>query len=210
MAEKNSSGDGRARIWAAIVYPDSAPENWREILDEEHIEWAESPLHDMDVNPGTGELKKPHWHLVLAFDGKKSYEQVYELLKPLNGPIPKRCQALKGAVRYFAHLDNPEKAQYPPSAIVGHGGFDVTSALAPNSAQRYEIINDMMTWVKENRVCEMQDLMDEARENHREDWWPLICDSASFVMSTYIKSIRHRAEKKNTGCAPHEVRAGRD
>ena len=205
MTESNSR-DNRARIWVAIVYPESAPQNWRDILDDEHVEWAESPLHDSDVNPGTGEVKKPHWHIVIAFDGKKSYEQVCELLKPLNGPIPKRCHALKGAVRYFAHLDNPEKHQYPTSAIIGHGGFDVQASLAPSASQRYEMIKEMQDWVKANGVLEMEILMDEARENHYEDWWPLLCDSAAYVMSMYVRSKRHRAE--TTAAAQTKCRRG--
>lgn len=192
MAKDKASGDDRVRIWAAIVYPDSAPENWRELLDQEHIEWAESPLHDMDVNPGTGELKKPHWHIVLAFEGKKSFDQVSKLLEPLNGPIPKRCHALKGAVRYFAHLDNPEKHQYSPNDIVGHGGFDVKSALTPTSAKRYELIKEMQAWVRENGITEIQDLLDEASANRFDDWFPLLCDSCAYVMGAYIKSQRHR------------------
>ena len=98
MAEKKTRGHDRTRVWSAIVYPESAPANWREILDDEHFEWAESPLHEFDVNP-TGEVKKAHWHIVLCFEGPKSFEQVQQLLEPLNCPYPQRCHALKGAVR---------------------------------------------------------------------------------------------------------------
>ena len=87
MADKNSSSDGRTRTWVAVVYPDSAPDNWRELLDENHIEWAESPLHDRDVNPGTGEVKKAHWHIAL----KKSEKRT----NPLNGR--RRCTAFRGS-----------------------------------------------------------------------------------------------------------------
>lgn len=193
MAEK-TRGHDRTRVWTAVLYPESAPADWREYLDELHIEWAESPLHEFDTNP-TGEVKKAHWHIVLAFDGPKSYEQVCEILAPLNGPIPQKCHSLKGAVRYFAHLDNPEKYQYPASQIVGHGGFDVRSALAPTSVQRYELIKEMQDWVHDNGITEMQDLMDEARANRFDDWFPLLCDSCAYVMGAYIKSQRHRQQE---------------
>lgn len=195
MSAEKSRGHDRTRIWAAVVYPDSAPENWRDILDDYHIEWAESPLHEFDTNP-TGEVKKAHWHIVLAFDGPKSFEQVSELLSPINCPIPQRCHSLKGAVRYFAHLDNPEKHQYSVSEIRAHGGFDVTAALAPSSSERYEIISEMIEFVKAAGVTEFQDLMDYAVEQHRDSWFPLLCDSCSFVMQQYIKSQRHRQESK--------------
>lgn len=196
MSAEKTRGHDRTRVWAAVIYPESAPVDWREQLDAYHIEWAESPLHDRDVDPLTGEQKKPHWHIVLAFEGPKSYEQVCEVLKPINCPIPQRCHALKGAVRYFAHLDNPEKFQYSTSGIVGHGGFDVQAALAPTSAKRYELIKEMQDWVKENGITEIQDLMDEARQNRFDDWFPLLCDSSSYVMGAYIKSQRHRFESR--------------
>jgi len=201
MAEKKSRGHDRTRVWTAVVYPESAPSDWRDLLDQHHIEWAESPLHDKDVNEATGEVKKPHWHIVLAFDGPKSDEQIAEILQPLNCPIAQKCHSLKGCVRYFAHLDNPDKFQYDPADIVPHGGFDVAAALAPNSAKRYSLIAEMMTYCRENGVTEFQDICDYALENRLEDWFPLLCDSCAMVMSNYIKSQRHRAEAAPRGKA---------
>ena len=115
----------RARGFVFVIYPESAPSNWRDILDSYHISWAESPLHCFDVDPGTGELKKPHIHICLFFKGVKTYEQVKELTDSLNGTIPINFNSIRGMIRYFAHLDNPEKYQYPVDQIIGHCGFDV-------------------------------------------------------------------------------------
>ena len=196
MSSEKSRGHDRTRVWSAIVYPESAPSNWRELLDEQHIEWAESPLHEFDVNETTGEVKKSHWHVVLAFDGPKSYEQVSELLSPLNCPAPQKCHSLKGAVRYFAHLDNPEKHQYSTSEIIGHGGFDVAAALAPTSARRYELIREMQAWCFQEDCNEFTDLMDYAAREHFDDWFPLLCDSCAYVMTQYLRSRRAKSEKR--------------
>lgn len=192
MADKNASPDPRSRTWCAVLYPDSAPPDWRDLIDQYHVQWAESPLHEFDVN-ANGEVKKPHWHIVLTFEGKKSYEQICELLRPLNGPIPQRCHDVRGAVRYFAHLDNPEKYQYDPCDIVGHGGFDIAAALQPTSSQRYELLNEMMDFVRSNGLVEFQDLCDYARSERRSDWFPMLCDNSTFIMQQYIKSQRHRS-----------------
>ena len=91
MKEKKARTiDERTRNWTFLVYPESAPENWRDILDEEHIQWVESPLHDKDDN-ANGEQKKPHWHILLLFEGNKSYEQVKELTDKLHATIPQKC-----------------------------------------------------------------------------------------------------------------------
>lgn len=188
---KSSNKETRTRNWTIVVYPESAPSDWRERLDELHIEWVESPLHDIDCN-ADGEVKKPHWHVLLMFGGVKSYDQVLELTKDFNAPIPQRCHNAKAMVRYMAHLDNPEKAQYSISDIKSHGGVDISELLRPSSSERYSIISDMIEYIKSDNVIEFQDLMDYARLHHFDDWFPLLCDNSAFVVSQYIKSQRHR------------------
>lgn len=199
MAKKSSSNgaENRTRVWTFVVYPESAPENWRDVLDEFHIQWAESPVHDKDLN-ATGEPKKPHIHVVLAFPQVKSYEQVKSITEAVNAPIPQRCHDLHALVRYFAHLDNPEKAQYSVSEIVGHGGIDLEECLRPSGSARYSIISDMIAYIKQNNIIEYQDLVDFARENDTE-WFKLLCDNASYVVLHYIKSQRHRSERAYSG-----------
>ena len=78
MSEKNTSGKGRTRNFATVVYPESAPENWQDILSEQFVPAFISPLHDKDINP-TGEPKKPHYHVVIMFDSTKTSEQAKEI-----------------------------------------------------------------------------------------------------------------------------------
>lgn len=193
MAKKSigSGEDSRTRVWTFILYPESAPDNWVDLLEDYHIQWAHSPLHDKDLN-ATGEPKKPHYHVVLAFPQVKSYEQVKAITDALKAPIPKRCHDLHGLVRYFAHLDNPEKAQYKTEDIKGYGGIDIEECLRPSCSARYSLIGDMIKYIKDNKITEYQDLMDYALENERE-WFKLLCDSASYVVDRYIKSQRLRA-----------------
>lgn len=196
MSGSKSSGNktARTRNWNIIVYPDSAPANWREYIDDLHIEWIESPLHDADLN-ATGEHKKPHWHVLLMFGGMKTYEQVCEVIEPLKCPVPQKCLSAKGSVRYMAHLDNPEKHQYSISEIKSHGGVDLNDMLKPSATERYGMIREMCAFVRDNGITEFQDLMDYAMDEKFETWFPLLCDSCAYVVGTYIKSQRHRNER---------------
>lgn len=197
MSGKNSSGnkETRTRNWTIVLYPESAPDNWRELLDDMHIEWVESPLHDKDIN-ATGEFKKPHWHILLMFGGVKTYEQVFAVCECLNAPRPERCHNAKAMVRYMAHLDNPDKAQYSVSDIKSHGGVDLAEMLRPSSSERYSIIGDMISYIRQHNIIEFQDLMDYALENEFDSWFPLLCDNSAFVVGQYIKSQRHRLQPK--------------
>ena len=179
--------DKRTRNWAFIVYSDSAPSNWRDILDEYHVEWVESPLHDKDVNPD-GEPKKPHYHCVICFGGLKSWEQVCELIHPLNCSYAQRVNNLKSTVRYFCHLDNPEKYQYPLSGIIGHGGIDIDSVFKISVRERYLIIRDICQEIRLRGYTSMMEVMDIAMTDHFDDWWPLLCDNSAYIISQYIKS----------------------
>lgn len=178
-----------------MVYPESAPEGWRDILDDLHIEWVEGPLHDRDVD-GNGEVKKPHFHILLLFEGPKSFEQVRAITDELHAPIPQRCHSARGAVRYMAHLDSPHKAQYNPSDIIGHGGADVADLLRPTASQRYELIAEMMQWIVAEDITEMEDVLIYAAQNRKEDWWPLLCDSCAYVVGAMLKSRRHRRDRE--------------
>ena len=98
-------------------------------LDDLHIEYAISPLHDSDIN-ADGTKKKPHYHVGLFFDGKKSYTQILEITQKLHCPNPQKTASGKGLLRYMKHLDNPEKYQYQGDIEV-HGGLDLEAIMAP-------------------------------------------------------------------------------
>jgi hypothetical protein len=196
MSENKSMGNNRTRNWTAIVYPDSAPENWRNILNcVFHLPWVESPLHDKDLNP-TGEEKKAHWHVLLMFKGVKTFEQVKEITDKINAPIPQKCANAHGLIRYMLHWDNPEKTQYLKSDIVCHGGADIAKYLQPTHTARYELIAEMMGFIDDNEIDEIKTMLDYARSRRMEDWFPLLCDNSAYIIGEYIKSNRHRKDRK--------------
>lgn len=183
----------RARGYACVVYPESAPENWREILDEQHIPWVESPLHEFDFNP-TGELKKPHYHIVFSFEGVKSIDQIKKIIEPLHCTIPIKLHSIKGMVRYMAHLDNPEKYQYNPALIVGHGGVDVSDYLKISASARYSMMRDMIKYIRDKNITDYMEFMEYAMEQKYETWFPLLCDNSTYMIVSVIKANRQHMQ----------------
>lgn len=187
--------DDRTRNWTFVLYPESAPENWRDVLDNLHIQWIESPLHDADLNADETQ-KKPHIHVLLLFDGNKSFEQIKEITDLLNCPVPQKCANAKGLVRYMIHMDNPEKHQYDRDQIVGHGGADVAEYLRPTSGSRYELLREMVDFIRAKDVVEYSDLVEYAMMERPDDWFPLLVDNSTIFISTYITSFRNKHMKK--------------
>lgn len=188
--------DKRTRNWTFIVYPESAPDNWRVQLDDHHLEWVESPLHDLDLN-ATGEPKKEHYHILILFNGNKSFDQVVEITSSINATIPQQCHNAKALVRYMAHLDNPEKHQYNQGDIKSHGGVEISDLLKPSASERHSIVIEMIQFIKDNRIVEFQDLVDYAIVERRNDWFPVLNDTSTIFISAYLKSARHRRQCVN-------------
>lgn len=184
MAEKSSSSN-RFRNFATVVYPESAPENWLETLSEQCVPCFVSPLHDLDVNPD-GELKKAHYHVLFAFDGKKSVEQVQSVAALIGGVGCEVVQSLRGYARYLCHLDNPEKHQYSPEDVLAFGGIDYHASIGLPT-DKYKAIREMMDFCRDNGIVSYADLLEYASEA-RYDWFRVLCDSATVVIKEYLKS----------------------
>lgn len=185
--EKSTTKDGRYRQWTIVVYPDSAPENWRTLLDGQT--WIESPLHDKDTNPD-GTTKKAHWHIIISNQGKISYNQAKKIADMINGASPQFVQNMVGMVRYFAHIDNPEKAQYDPKKIIGHG-IDVDKYLQ-NAIDIENIICEVEDFIDEFKIIEYAKLCRISRmmkEEHPD--WHKVISTHTIHFKAYVNSCRH-------------------
>lgn len=194
-------GSKRTRQWSFICYPESAPENWKEIIKATHIKTAISPLHDKDLNP-TGDEKKPHWHVMFEFESLKSYDQVREITLMLNSSRPQQVHSPIGMIRYFIHKDNPEKHQYNWEDIIVYNGFDLDKYDSYTESEIDYIIADITQFIDDNTITEYADLISITRDkenNHFDDWYRIIRKNTLFFNS-YISSRRNQYKewKKNT------------
>lgn len=189
MAEK------RTRNWTFIVYPESAPKNWRSILDDKHVQWIESPLHDKDVNPD-GTVKKEHWHILLIYDGVKSFSQIKEITDSLSSPVPQACESARGLVRYMIHMDNPEKYQYDRAGIVGHCGADVESFFEMTATNRLATLKEISQFIMDNQITNFSDLVKYAILNS-DDWFTVIADKNTLFINKLIDAEWQKFRDEN-------------
>lgn len=177
--------DGRYRNWATILYPESAVENWYEILTDLKSPILISPLHDQDINPG-GEKKKEHYHILFTFEGKKSREQIKEITDSIGSVGQEPVASLRGYARYLTHRDNPEKYQYDERGIRRLGGFDY-EGVCGLPTDKYKAFREIQQFIRYTGIRSFATLADYAAEN-REDWYRIICDSGTIFLSAYMKS----------------------
>lgn len=180
----------RSRNWVLIVYPDSAPTNWRDIISEEGVAWAHSPLHDKDINEYEVDgMKKAHYHVVIKYNNLKSYRQMLQLTGKLHAPNPQKCESLVGKVRYFTHRDNPDKYQYDERDIIAYNGLDVQNLLKPSKTELHAILKEIRKYIRENDITELYQLIDYADEEGLN--WSKVIDNKYHSINAYITSRRH-------------------
>lgn len=178
---------GRTRNFATVVYPDSAPADWKEKLDQLHVAAFISPLHDKDVNPN-GELKKAHYHVLVMFEGPKDYDtQVKPIFDEIGAVGREIVNSARGYARYLCHLDNPEKATYSPSEVLCMGGSDYYGVVTLPTDD-LKVITEIKRFCRENEIYSLAEIIDIAESLHPE-WYSTIVMSRCYVIDKYIKSL---------------------
>ena len=184
----------RSNKWVFLIYKESAPDNYLEILNGLHVPFVLSPWHDKDIYSDTGELKKSHKHGAFYFDSLKSYTQVSELVSDkLNGPAHVEVvMSPKGMFDYFTHAENPSKTPYDVENIESGAGFELDKFLLEQNTDNF--MNDVIDIIEENNFMEFEDLVRYARE-HNYLLLGLIVERTYFF-AKYLDSRRYSKGKK--------------
>lgn len=183
---KNSYGCGRTRNFATIVYPESAPDNWIQLLRDSCLNVFISPLHDSDLNPD-GEIKKPHYHVLVMYASVKSQAQFLDFASAFGGVGQEKVNSLRGYARYLCHLDNPEKHQYNIDDVISIGSEDYFNVISLPS-DKYSAIREMIDFINNNHIVAFSDLLEYCSINN-ESWFRCLCDNGTYVVKEYLKSV---------------------
>lgn len=166
---------------------------------------------------GVVEFKKPHVHVVIDFGSgqNKTISQCFELLNPFrdfisiapfdrfNSPEdPKFSGAvdvwkrencvrnMRTLLRYFKHLDNPEKHQYISScdSLSAFGGFEIEDRLFSQS-DCYVLLDEILDFIEREEVYSYWQLVSFCRKNNKE-WFSVLCrNQFSNIIYNAIKSF---------------------
>lgn len=169
MGKTGKTAEMRSRIFATVVYPESAPEDWLTRLEQTHIAVMVSPLHCKDVLP-TGEVKKAHYHVLWRYAGVKSIAQAQEVVDLIGGAGAVEVVAdYRGYARYLCHLDSPDKAQYDPAEIQCFGGVSWEEVALSDAERTDAQLDEIEDWIDETGCVSYVALCRYARRQ-RPDW----------------------------------------
>ncbi|MBQ9020906.1 MAG: hypothetical protein IJ113_02665 [Eggerthellaceae bacterium] len=175
--------DWRARAWQCVVYPESAPADWKEKLHSQGIAYDISPLHDQD-KCSDGSPKKVHHHVVLDWGVGKhaSGDQAMEIFDIIGAIYPdpekdrklflEKCKVkrLISAQRYLCHLDehDPNKVQYPVDKIIsGHQELPYSERVL-RTMEKDEMAIAMIDFCVEEDIYDFATFVLKSRTDHPE------------------------------------------
>lgn len=168
-------GTGRNRSFMSVFYPESAPPDFRELIDSWHVP-SLLVLHDHDQD------KQAHWHLLLMFSSLKTLKQVHSLTDELGSRLVQPVYDTRAAARYLRHLDHPEKHQYPMEALEAFSGASAADMTAPAVDPFPEILD----FVRDQGLVSYSALVNYCRD-HRQEWLKPVASRTVFWLG-YLKS----------------------
>ena len=174
--------------WYFLVYPESAPKEWKQILKDTQIKIAISPLHQ--PSNGKGEDKQ-HWHIICDFEGQKTQSQVNKISKSVNGTEAFTIISPIGYYEYLIHKNDPDKEQFPEGfkAITHMNGFDVETYQQIEKKDKLEEASfTLIEAIRENEYYEFAQLVEYCYDNDMELLKEL--RKHGYFYNSYIRSRR--------------------
>lgn len=176
----------RGRNWATILYPESMPADWEELIDELHVSAFLSPLHDSDCDK-YGVLVKPHYHFMVMYENPHTQRQFQAcVVELLNGAGSWRLESRRGYARYLCHLDHPTKFQYPVEQVRSYCGMDYVSIIN-SSSDNLQALNDILDFVSLRKDLTYSQLVDYSRVNNKQ-WFAILMGHQSQYIMNYFRT----------------------
>lgn len=186
--------DLKRRNWTFVLYDDSCAKDWEEYLISTGVPFAYA-YHDLDFTE-VGEIKKPHYHVMICFDGPTTYTTMQDHAKRVGAAndVTQPVGSVRGMIRYFCHKDNPDKHQYPEDIIQCRNGFDPKDYFNLTVSQQKALKRQVINYIRENDITQYADLVDTLYDSEQDDMGD-IASQNTFFFTQYIKSSNERQRK---------------
>lgn len=173
---KNTRVQGKT--WTFIIYPDSAPENWKQLFKEMLISGAYSPEHQPESIDG-----KKHYHCILEFPSNMSLDRVKDLISIFKPGVttPFLVYDKPRMYRYLTHMDDKDKDSYDPNEVTY---FNVPYWEYVNTQGGLsDTLTDIVDWCNVNNCDSFKELFNHALFTNNINWMSFISSHVFFFKS---------------------------
>ena len=195
MAKKVEKG----RNFAWLIYPESAPKDWKERLEKLDIPMAISPLHDKDVREidlstideltaeeqatlkaGKKLYKKAHWHGLGHLDGPITAEGFrLKLKRALGDGVVSHVEIVDGVKSYYDYLTHEskdaikkKKHKYDKADLTFINNFDIDRYITLDVEDKEDLFNEICDIIDDHDLANMRELKNFVKYHGAEDGLP--------------------------------------
>lgn len=190
MAKGKTKAKGRN--FAFILYPESLPEDWADLLESLGIPMAVSPLHDKDprevknvfelsdeetdlLNRGML-FKKAHYHVMYSAPNPVTTDGVRNKIKrKLGDNVLSHVEIVDNVEGYYKYLTHESsdaikknKPVYDKNEIKHLSNFDIDRYITLDEAQKKELFNAVTGAIYKHKIENLFELMDYVVSNGSE------------------------------------------
>lgn len=208
--------DIKYRFWEFIIYPESLPSDWKDILKDTGLPIAISPLHDKDTvtehdmiidkerHSGykIGDLKKSHYHVLVVYRNPTTKNCVFKTFcEPLNTKRLMGFSGIKKRYEYLIHLNEIDKFHYDVMDIQTINEFNLKDFIELTSSEKDEIIKLIIMQIWQTHIVEYSQLVDFYINDY--DKFKLIREYC-FFFKNYLNSVRYKTKTADEVIADYE------
>lgn len=156
--------------------------------------------------PYVGKEKDSHCHLLFKLKSQQNTKYWSELmcgLIDIRESMWEKCMDVDSSLRYFAHMDSPDKAQYDAGMIHGFGGLDMSALYKRSEADNVEIMMRVKQIMAENHVRYFYQLDDLVIESEDKQLISYLRGSYGY----YTSILRSKADEKRDKAALDKMRS---
>lgn len=196
----------KSKYFCCLLYPDSTTYDVDKVikcLAEEHLTFALSPIHDRDVEDD-GSLKKPHYHLLLAYSSATTLNNIRSWIHVCGMPESELhsvrvCASGVGYFRYLTHKDNPEKVQYDDKDIrVFNDSAELFKKFSKSLSEKIDDLVRIFQIVDELNTISFHTLIQYLMLNERDLFKMLTSSSAlAICVKEYQRSLEYDLKRSN-------------
>lgn len=169
------------------IHIDRASDHWERPTGEYVVVNGHRVRKTVDVPiPQVGDRKKPHRHIIIKYDYSCERATVLSDFEGSGFRIAyfEPVKSERGYIRYFIHMDNPEKAQYERKDVVSLGGYDDLPLYEKTREDKDRCFHEVYEFLDANpTIRDIRNLSDGLRAIGREDLCHTVSARANYWRS---------------------------
>ena len=201
----------KGNYWAFIIWEDNIQQHpeWKQKLIATYLRFCISPYHDKDIWSGDdcirhpdlkdyimqhlGEIKKPHYHVLIRSDCNTTWKTMKDLIQSLDIGVgyPIVIRAPFGYYHYLTHDYNPEKIHYNCNDIQHFNGSEPGDYLMEiTKAETLQIKNRLRNMIRDAKCRTFGEMEDLAAEIDNPHYQYVIQNNVTYFRQYLIDNLK--------------------